>query len=126
MTGRRRILVVDDEPEVLDVLRDFVEHLGYEASAAASGEHAIAAMATGRPHVVLLDLMLPGISGLEVLNYLGKHHPTVPVIVITGNSDQKIAGKAHAAGAFEVVGKPFDFKTLRGLVAQATRLASGT
>jgi len=54
--------VVDDEPEVLDTLREILEELGYKASVAASGEQAIAAMATVQPHVVFLDMMMPGVS----------------------------------------------------------------
>jgi CheY-like chemotaxis protein len=126
VTGRGRVLVVDDEPEVLDVLRELLEDLGYEASTAASGEQAIAAMATARPQVVFLDLAMPGISGLEALTYFRQHHRTVPVIVITGAPGQESAQKARAAGAFDVLAKPFDMATLRGLVAQAMRLAPRT
>ena len=120
MTGRGRVLVVDDEPAVLDVLREFLEGLGYEASTAANGQQAIAAMAIVRPHVVFLDLLMPG---LEVLNYVRKHHPTEPVIVITGNIDHQMARQARAGGAFAVVGKPIDFDALEVLVARAMRLA---
>jgi DNA-binding NtrC family response regulator len=123
VTDRGRVLVVDDEPEVLEALRELLEHLGYEASAAASGEQAIAAMATVRPHVVFLDLAMAGISGLEALTYFRKHHRTVPVIVITGAPGQDSAQKARAAGAFDILSKPFDLQTLRSLVVQAMRLA---
>ncbi len=85
MTGHGRVLVVDDDPEVLEALREILEDLGYEASTAASAEQAIAAMATVRPHVVFLDLRMPGISGLEALTYFRQHHRTLPVIVITGD-----------------------------------------
>ena len=125
MTGVGRILVVDDQPQVLNMLREIVEHLGHEASTAASGEQAIAAIATVRPHIVFIDLLMPGISGLELLTHIRRHHPPVPVIAITGNSDQKIAGEARAAGAFAVVEKPFSLATLRDLVAQAMSLARG-
>ena len=72
---RGRVLVVDDQSQVRDLLREFVEHLGYEASTAASGEQAIAAMATVQPHVVFLDLLMPGISGLEVLSVRPRASP---------------------------------------------------
>ena len=121
--GHGRVLVVDDQPRVLNVLRDIVEDLGYEASTAASGEQAIGAMATVRPHVVFLDLPTPGISGMEVLNYVREHHPTVSVIVIAGNIDQVIACEARAAGAFAVVGKPIERDALKVLVALAMSLA---
>jgi DNA-binding NtrC family response regulator len=119
VTGRGRVLVVDDEPEVLDMLRERLERLGYDASTAASVEQAIVAIARVRPHLVLLDLVMPGISGLEALTYFRQHHRTVPVIVITGRMEQEIARQALAGGAFAIVGKPIDFNALRDLVAQA-------
>ena len=123
MTSHGRVLVVDDDPDVLDALREILVSLGYEFSAAASGEQAIAAMATFRPHVMLLDLLMPGISGLEALTYFRQHHRTVPVIVITGAPGQESAQQARAAGAFDVLAKPFEMPTLESLVAQAMRLA---
>jgi CheY-like chemotaxis protein len=108
---------------VLDTLRDVLEVLGYEASTAASGELAIAAMATVQPHVVLLDLKMPGISGVEVLEHLRQHHRAVPVIVITGSMNEEIAHQASAGGAFAVVGKPFDMEALRGWLTRAMQLA---
>jgi two-component system OmpR family response regulator len=84
VTGHGRVLVVDDQPQVLDTLREIVEHMGYEACTAASVEQAIAAMATVRPHVVFLDLLMPGMSGLEVLAHFREHHGAVPVIDCCG------------------------------------------
>ena len=115
--------MVDDEPDVLDMLRASLEDMGYQVSTAASVEQAIIAMATVRPHVEFLDLAMPGISGLEALTYFRQHHRTMPVIVISGAPGQESAQQARSAGAFDVLGKPFDLNTLRGLVAQAMRLA---
>ena len=126
MTGRGRVLVVDDEPDVLDMLRASLEDMGYQVSTAASVEQAIIAMATVRPHLVLLDLMMPGISGLEALTYFRQHHRPVPVIVVTGRKEPEIARQARAAGAFAVVGKPVDFDTLEVMLAEAMRLAPRT
>jgi len=123
VTGHGRVLVVDDDPEVLDTLREILEELGYEASTAASGEQAVAAMATVQPHVVFLDMMMPGLSGLEALMYFRQHHRAVPVIVITGSIEQKVTRQARAGGAFDVVAKPFDIPILQNLVAQAMRVA---
>ena len=119
MTGRRRILVVDDEHEALDMFRERLERLGYEARTAASVEQAIVAMARVRPHLVLLDLVMPGISGLDALTYFRQHNRTVPVIVVTGRMEQEIARQARAAGAFAIVVKPVDLDALGDLVAQA-------
>jgi len=114
VTGRGRVLVVDDERHVRGMLQELVEHLGYEASTAASGDLAIAVVAIVQPHVVLLDLQMPGMSGFEVLAHLRQHHPAVAVILIAGSMNEEIARQANAAGAFTIVGKPFDLDTLRG------------
>jgi len=126
VTGRGRVLVVDDEPDVLDMLRESLEFMGYEASTVLSVEQAIIAMARVRPHLVLLDLMMPGMSGLEALVYFREHHRTVPVIVVTGRKEPEIAGQARAAGAFAVVGKPVDFDALEVMLAEAMSLAPRT
>ena len=125
MTSLGRVLVVDDESALRETFRAILEALGYEASTAASGEQAIAEMDTVRPDLVLLDLMMPGISGLEALTHFRQHHRTVPVIVITGNTDPEIAREARAGGAVDVLGKPLDFTTLRSVVAWAMGLAPG-
>jgi CheY-like chemotaxis protein len=123
VTDRGRILVVDDDPEVLDTLRELLEDLGYEANTAPTVEQAITAMANSQPHVVFLDLMMPGISGLEALTYFRQHYRRVPVIVITGDPGHESVQKARAAGAFDVLGKPFNMATLQNLAAEAMRLA---
>jgi DNA-binding NtrC family response regulator len=118
-----RILVVDDQPHVTGILREMLQHFGYEASIAGSAEDAIASMVDVRPHVVFLDLQLPGISGLEALAYFREHYPTVPVIVVTGNLEQEMARQARDHGAFEVIGKPFSLTVLKTLLARAMKLA---
>ncbi len=118
-----RVLVVDDQPHVTGILREMLQHFGYEASSAVSAEEAIAAMLHVRPHVVFLDLQLPGISGLEALAYFREHYPAVPVIVVTGNLEQEMARQARDHGAFEVIGKPFSLTVLKNLLARAMKVA---
>jgi CheY-like chemotaxis protein len=116
-----RVLVVDDDQAVLDMLRERLERLGYEASTAGSVEQAIVAMARVQPHLVLLDLIMPGVWGLEALTYFRQRYRTVPVIIITGDAEQETAEKARAAGAFDVLTKPFSRATLESLLAQAMK-----
>jgi DNA-binding NtrC family response regulator len=116
-----RVLIVDDEEEITDLLQEMVDGLGYEASIARTGEEAIAAMATARPDVVLLDLKMPGMPGLDALGYFRQHHRRVPVIVITGFITPEAAHAARTAGAFDVVEKPFDLDLVKRLLAQALR-----
>jgi Response regulator receiver domain len=83
-------------------------------------------MATVQPNVVFLDLVMPGISGLEALTYFRQHHQGVPVIVVTAADLQgERVQQARAAGAFDVIGKPLNLNTLRALFAQAMALALG-
>ena len=73
--------------------------------------------------MVILDLLMPGISGLEALTYFRQHHRRVPVIVVSGALSAELAHQARANGAFELLLKPFDFPTLTNVLAQAMRLA---
>ena len=118
-----RVLVVDDEPPVMNVLREMLQHLQYEASTAVSAEEALAAMVNVRPHVVILDLHLPGMPGLEALAYFGEVSPAMPVIVVTGRLEEEVARQARERGAFDVLTKPFSLAALRSLLAQAMKSA---
>jgi CheY-like chemotaxis protein len=118
-----RVLVVDDEPEIVEVLRDLVDGLGYEVNAATSVREAIAAMAIVRPHVVFLDIRMPGISGLEALAYFREHDRRIPVIVVTALIDEATLEQARAGGAFDVVAKPFALASLTRLLAEALKVA---
>jgi DNA-binding response OmpR family regulator len=113
-----RVLVVDDQPQVMGILRDMLAHLGYEASSAASAEDAIAAMVDVQPHIVFLDLQLPGMSGLDALAYFRKHHPAVPVILVTGSLEQD-PRHLRDHGAFDVIVKPFGLTTVKNVLSQA-------
>jgi DNA-binding NtrC family response regulator len=119
-----RILVVDDDPDVVETLSDMLDALGYDVSTAGTFDEARTALTTVRPHVVLLDLRMPGTSGLDALGYLRERHRTTPVIVVSGAVEPAVAAAARAAGAFDMVSKPFDVNVLRQLVAQAVRAAS--
>jgi DNA-binding NtrC family response regulator len=117
------VLVVDDEPAVVQTLVDMLTTFGYEVASAPTFDEARSTMSAVRPHVVLLDLRMPGTPGLDGLAYLRAHHRAVPVIIVSGEVNQEAAEGARTAGAFEVVAKPFDVKVLRELVGQAMRVA---
>jgi two-component system, response regulator, stage 0 sporulation protein F len=115
---RRRILVVDDQAEIVDVLRDHFES-SYDIDSAGDGKKALARIRKHRPDLIVLDIRMPGVSGIDVLKTVKQNDPTLPVIVLTGNEDTAIAAEAVALGAFSYVPKPFDFDTLDHLVAIA-------
>jgi CheY-like chemotaxis protein len=116
MADRKRVLIVDDEPEVAAVLADCVggEHAVEMAS---NGKDALSAVARARPDVVLLDMNMPGMSGLEVLQHLRMVDPTLPVILVTATADNAAIAASLAAGAFSYIPKPFDVKYIKHLMA---------
>ena len=95
------------------MLRDFLTGQGYDVATAATGAQALDAVPTFRPDVILVDMLMPGLSGKDVLDALRRAGVTVPVILISGNSH--IAGE----GFFEVIRKPFDLRMMREVVAAA-------
>jgi DNA-binding response OmpR family regulator len=105
-------LVVDDDPTVGDVVSAYLERAGFEVHRAADGVAALAQAAATSPDVVVLDLMLPGIGGLEVCRRLRRDHPRVPVVMLTalGEEEDRILGLE--VGADDYVTKPFSPREL--------------
>jgi two-component system, OmpR family, response regulator ResD len=105
--GRRSILVVDDEPTIAEVVARYLERAGYETRTAADGPSALAAAASSRPDLVVLDIMLPGLDGLDVMRTLHEAGGRVPVILLTakGEESERIVGLRR--GADDYVVKPF-------------------
>lgn len=107
-----RVLVVDDDPTVSDVVLRYLERAGYQVDRAADGLAALAAVDRAAPDLVVLDLMLPGIDGLEVCRRLRQRAVTVPVIMLTalGEESDRILGLR--LGADDYVTKPFSPREL--------------
>ncbi len=101
-----RVLVVDDEPNILRSLKGVLEDEGYETVTVSSGEAALEELKKEAPDVVLLDVWLPGMDGLEVLRRIKTSHPTLPVIIISGHGTIETAVRATRMGAFDFVEKP--------------------
>jgi DNA-binding NtrC family response regulator len=118
------LLVVEDEVTVASVLRDALQDFGYSVKIAVTGAEALRLVPIYRPDVVLLDLWLPEMRGDEVFAELRRLHPSLPVIMVTGNQDLEIARALLRAGAFDYVPKPFDLTVLERAVAAA--VAFGT
>lgn len=102
-----RILIVDDEAPLRDVFRMFLEEQGYEARTAGSAEDGIAAAAKETFDAILLDNVLPGMTGLRALSELKKR---APVVLMTGHCDEETRRDALLLGAVAVLSKPIDFK----------------
>ncbi|UVS76911.1 response regulator transcription factor [Actinokineospora sp. UTMC 2448] len=118
-----RVLVVDDDMTVSDVVRRYLERAGHEVVLAATGEEGVAWAAEHRPDLVVLDLMLPGIDGLEVCRRL-RERSAVPVVMLTalGEEEDRIAGLS--LGADDYVTKPFSPRELALRVDSVLRRAN--
>jgi DNA-binding response OmpR family regulator len=105
--GNARLLLVDDDRALADMLGEYLELQGFQVEAVDSGELALAALARRSPDLVVLDIGLPGIDGLETLHRLRRQH-SVPVIMLTarGEEHDRIAGLV--AGADDYLSKPFN------------------
>jgi DNA-binding response OmpR family regulator len=112
-----RVLIVDDEPDVLLLLRIELEAEGYETLLAADGETAMRRIAEERPDVVLLDVMMPVVDGWGVLRRLSDTGSTTRVIVLSAKANDSDVVRALELGAHEYVTKPFDAAALLLTVA---------
>jgi two-component system response regulator AtoC len=117
------VLIVDDDPSIRRLLVEFLEQSGYRADSAEDGESALSWLAESRPDMVLLDVRLPGISGIDVLKKTQAIHPSLPVIVISGYADEELAREALRLGAYDFFLKPFDLKQVE--LRLATKLGMG-
>ena len=122
MSSLGRVLVVDDEPNVGATLQDILTELGYTVKHALSGAEALRLAPIFEPDVILLDLQMPGMSGVEVLDHLRRDHRGVPVVILSGNQDLSTARRTLRSGAFDYVPKPFTIEVLARVVAAAAAM----
>jgi two-component system response regulator AtoC len=115
----KRVLIVDDEPSVRESVRMLLKE-AYEPVAVASAPEALSQLATGPVDVVLLDIVMPGIDGLQLLEEVRARHPTLPVVMLTATNTVKTAVGAMKLGAFDYLTKPFDVDELRLILDKAT------
>jgi DNA-binding NtrC family response regulator len=116
-----RILIVDDDTDALEVYRTRLVHAGYEVEVADSAENALARVSAFDPGLVVTDVRMAGMSGLELLSRLREALPTLEVVVMTGHEDMETAVTAMKAGAFDFLVKPVDPKALIGLAERCFR-----
>ena len=121
---RGSILVVDDEPTIAEVVARYLTRAGYDARTAADGPAAVAAAATARPDLVVLDIMLPGLDGLEVMRRLHEDgEGRVPVILLTAKGEESDRLVGLRRGADDYVVKPFSPRELVARVEAVLRRA---
>jgi nitrogen regulation protein NR(I) len=115
------VLIVDDEVNIRRVLAAMLKREGYEVTTAADGEQALAVLQKTPVHVVVTDLVMPRLGGMELLRRVTAEWPDVPVILITAHGSVDSAVAALKAGAFDYITKPFEQEELRKVIAKATR-----
>jgi two-component system KDP operon response regulator KdpE len=118
-----RVLVVDDEPQIVRALRINLRARSYEVSTAATGPEALDVAAKHPPDLVLLDLGLPGVDGIDVIRGL-RGWTSVPIIVLSGRADSTDKVEALDAGADDYVTKPFAMEELLARMRATSRRAS--
>lgn len=119
-----RILVVDDEAAIRLALLEIVEAAGHTAREAPDGATALAALDGQSADLVLADLRMPGMDGLELLDRLKEKHPNTLFVLITALGDERTAVRALKAGAYDYVPKPFDNEEIRSIVERAREVLS--
>ncbi|WP_243313114.1 response regulator [Fundidesulfovibrio agrisoli] len=117
------ILLVDDEEDFVQTLAERLELRGIECRVALDGEAGLAAMAESQPDVVVLDMFMPGIKGLEVLRLIRERHPKVQVILLTGQGATKDGMDGMKLGAFDYMIKPLSIDDLTSKIGEAVKVA---
>jgi nitrogen regulation protein NR(I) len=121
VTAVPHVLIVDDELNIRRVLAAMLKREGYDVTTAADGEQALAVLQKTPVHVVVTDLVMPRLGGLDLLRRTSADFPDVPVIVITAHGTVDSAVQALKAGAFDYITKPFEQAELAKVIAKATR-----
>ena len=117
----RRILVADDDPTSLEGLRTLLESWGYVVDTAADGQAALDQLPVVHPALIITDLVMPRMTGLELLESIQGSSPIVPVIVMTAHGTHEKRRQAVASGAVAYLSKPVDIAHLKFLLASVLR-----
>ncbi|MDP6087364.1 MAG: response regulator [Nitrospinota bacterium] len=115
-----KILAVDDEPLACDFLKKFLGRQGYEVSVDTTGKQALELIQAERPHLVLLDIRMPGMDGMEVMRRAKDIDPALGFIMVTALHDDRIGRKALSEGAYDYITKPVDIEYLKTSMSLAS------
>jgi len=116
-----KVFIVDDEEEFVTTLAERLELRGFKAQIATDGENALHLIETDPPHVVVLDVMMPGMGGLEVLQRIKELNPQTPVILLTGHGATKEGIEGMRLGAFDYLMKPLSIDDLIKKMQEAVK-----
>jgi DNA-binding NtrC family response regulator len=113
---QRKILVIDDEEDIRTLLESYFKDLGYQTLTAADINQAIFSLNREMPDIVFLDIVLPGINGIEILKLLKKLKDNVIVVMMSGYATEAKAKYALELGAFDYLNKPFDMSHVKDML----------
>ena len=125
-TGPLRILVVDDEELIRALLLELLTSEGYEVTAAVDGEQALELLETERFDLVMTDLIMPGLDGVEVLLHAKRIEADRPVVVMTGQAPIETVARLTESGADDYIAKPFDLEKVKEIVARLMEMGRRT
>jgi DNA-binding NtrC family response regulator len=117
-TPTLKILIVDDEPVMHKLLSSFIFELGHQSESTYNGPEALKAIEDQSFDLILTDVRMPGMDGLELLEKIHQSHPQLPVVVITGHGDPTMSEKAKALGAYDFIIKPVSLVKFMQLVKE--------
>jgi len=120
-----RILVVDDEIEVCETLEMFLSGFGHEVKTAIDGKSALELVLSFMPHFVILDVMIPDMSGIEILKEVKEIDSSIRAIMISGMHDLRVAKEAIELGAIDYLPKPVDYTILHNLIKEHENSITG-
>lgn len=115
------VLLVDDEEELVQALAERLELRGFTVRYVLSGEEALKVLAAAPPDLMVVDLRMPGMDGMEVLRTVRREHPGIHVIMLTGHGSEKDIETAHRLGVFEYLQKPVDITVLVAALKRAAQ-----
>ena len=118
---KTRLLIVDVEDDLRSILTNSLSTSGYEIATAPDGEKAIATLNANSFDVVLLDILMPKISGIEVLKYITQHSPHTKVIMLTGYANLKHAMEAREHGARDFISKPYKLEDVQSTIERVLK-----
>lgn len=112
----KRVLIVDDQHGIRMLLKEILVKEGYETYSAADGEEAIQIVSEVKPHLVLLDMKIPGMDGLDILKHIKDVNESIKVMIMTAYGELNMINEAMEIGAISYFLKPFDINDIRVLV----------
>ena len=122
--NQQLVLIIDDEPDICELLEITLLRMGLETITAGNVKDAIVSIQTHKPDLCLTDMRLPDGSGIDIVYYIQREHPQIPVAVITAYGNMETAVEALKAGAYDFVSKPVDLQKLRDLIEDSLKLSN--